>query len=76
MAPSPIIDDDRIAAIIKFLERAHTVAELQDRFEMSRTSVYRDLDRITERGYIVAHSGRSRPVRYRVVNRLPGPEKP
>lgn len=74
MAPSPVIDEDKIATLIELLKKPATVGAMMEGANLSKKSVYRYLDRLEERGFIVEHSGRTRPVTYQIKNRIPPKE--
>ncbi len=73
MSPSPVVDEEKIAKLIKALKKPVEVGDLVDRLGVSKKTVYRYLDLLEERGFIIEHSGRTRPVTYQIKNRLPAP---
>lgn len=67
MSPLPFIDEALLRRIRRRLKHAHTVEQLTEAFGISRSTLYRYLKILEERGFRVSRVGIGRPTQYKVL---------
>jgi predicted DNA-binding transcriptional regulator YafY len=61
---SPILNEKRIEKLVRLLRKPRTEAELSKMLNISRRTLYRDFERLEERGLNVQTVGFRRPTKY------------
>lgn len=64
---SPLVNWDRIQRLQRLLEESRTVKEITEALDISKETLYRDFQRLEERGATVSRVGYSRPALYQIV---------